>query len=242
MRAPEVTGYIDFAGGETTTAEQTLTRLDGLSKELPKIDLVFKTTKILHEGIAHINPHDVRAYGLEHYGMTVPITENWILFLLKYVKPDTYLDYEFCSYRKVVERGTGRCGQQALAAVSFLQSRGVNTGFVALGGHAIATAEVKMGVWHLLDPDFGGVIPYDIKVAEADPAGTLSYYWSDAAQDRRLDLAYASDNEVRFGGVEARFGRACRIEYLSYLFKWLIPIGLAVFTVGLFYIKPKRAA
>ena len=51
--------------------------------------------------------------------------------------------------------------------VSFLSSRDIPTGFIALGGHAIATAKVSENDWYMLDPDYGGVIPYDIKQAEA---------------------------------------------------------------------------
>ncbi len=228
LRGSDVTGYLDFAGVATSEADETLDRLEQLNKSMSTVDLVFETTKILHEGIAHIDPQDVIDNGLDHYRMSVPATENWVLYLLRFLKPDTYQDYEFCSYRRAVERGIGRCGQQALAAVSYLQTRGINTGFVALGGHAIATAEVLPGTWHLLDPDFGGVIPFGIDVAEKSPADTLIYYWSTAATERRLDLAYATPNRLKLGGVEARYGRACYIEELAYILKWFVPLLMLI--------------
>lgn len=235
LRHPEVNGYVDFAMTSNRTAEDTLGRLQMLSTnrdDLSRQEFVFQATKFIHEGMAHIEPGEVSLKGFEHFGMTVPITENWILWLLRYLKPDTYEDYEFCSYRKAVERGTGRCGQQALALVSYLSQNEINTGFVALGGHAIAAAEVSPNEWHLLDPDYGGVIPFDHEQAQKAPERVLPYYWNqDIVLERNLLANYATDNTFKPGGVEARYGRACYIEHAAYVLKWLAPLLLLL--VGL---------
>lgn len=239
MRAQMIDGYVDFAGSETLEASTTLARLSALkTSDLAVADFVREATKLFHDGIAHVDPEDVDRYGFAHFGMSVPVTENWVLYLLRYIKPGTYRDYEFCSYRKAVQRGTGRCGQQALALVSFLSEAGVRTGFVALGGHAIATAEVAPGSWHLLDPDYGGVIPFDIDWAASNTDSLLDYYWSDAARERNIHQAYLPDNEVKFGGPEARYGRACFIERWAYVAKWAVPSVLIL--GGLFLIVPRR--
>ncbi len=222
LRANDVNGYVDFAGGQTLTFPSAIRRLEELEHETNEVALVTDATKLFHEALAHISPQDVGAHGLEYYGMRVPASENWILFLLSYLKPSTYRDYEFCHYRRAIERGTGRCGQQAMALVSYLSQRGLNTGFVALGGHAIAMAEVN-GSWYLLDPDYGGVIPFSIDEAEQEPESVLPFYWSPAARKNRIDVAYAPLNEVRYGGPEARYPRACPIEYTAYALKWMVP-------------------
>jgi len=223
MRAEMIDGYVDFAGGETQGAATTLSMLATLKEQdLPAADLAREATKLIHEGIAHVDPEDVEQYGFAYFGMSVPITENWVLFLLRFIKPDTYRDYGFCNYRKSVARGTGRCGQQALALVSYLSEAGLRTGFVALGGHAVAMAEVAPDSWHLLDPDFGGVIPFDIERAASNPDEILQYYWSDAAQERSVHEAFLPENEVKLGGPEARYGRACIIERWAYVAKWLL--------------------
>ncbi|MEL7537990.1 MAG: hypothetical protein AAFM91_13145 [Pseudomonadota bacterium] len=244
MRAVEIDGYVDFAGEPTRTLTESLQRLDALRQESPdRIQLVTQATRIFHDGIAHVAPADVRANGFAHYGMRVPLTENWVLYALSYVKPSTYMDYEFCSYERALERGTGRCGQQSLALVSFLSEQGIPTGFVALEGHAIATAEVEDDTWYLLDPDYGGVIPYDIAQAEKNPAAVLSYYWSDAAQQNRIDATYEPENEVRYGGPEARYARACPIETLAYVFKWAMPLLLILlWPASLLLPGPRRSA
>lgn len=227
LRAQDVNGYRDFAGVETFDFETTMTRLASLTaKGASTSDLVTEATRIFHAGIAHVSRDDIRANGLEHYRMRVPVTENWILYALSYLKPDTYEDYEFCNYKRALERGTGRCGQQSLALVSYLSAQGIETGFVALGGHAIVTARVDDSRWYLLDPDYGGVIPFGIDEAAKEPESVLQYYWSTAARENRLDELYATENEVRYGGPEARYARACPIETVAYVLKWAVPLLL----------------
>ena len=218
LRAQEVNGYRDFAGVETLEFNDTMEQLETLAEtSRDNIQLVTEATRLFHAGIAHVSPRDVEAKGFEHFGMRVPITENWILFALSYLKPDTYSDYEFCSYRRALERGTGRCGQQSMALVSYLAENGLATGFVALGGHAIATARVDESRWYLLDADYGGVIPFDIAQAERDPDSVIAHYWSAAARENRIHEAFAPANRVKYGGPEARYARAvpdrtCRLR------------------------------
>jgi len=227
MRAAEIDGYRDFAGGETLPFEVAVERLETLSGTAEGREaLVAEATRVFHEGIAHVDPDDVAAKGFEHYGMRVPVTENWVLFLLSYLKPDTYRDYEFCHYRRALERGTGRCGQQSLALVSWLSAQGIETGFVALEGHAIVTARVEESRWYLLDPDYGAVIPFGLAEAEKNPESVLPHYWSPAARENRIDRLYATPNEVKYGGPEVRYARACPIETAAYVFKWAVPLVL----------------
>jgi hypothetical protein len=227
LRAPDIDGYVDFAGIATEASSRTLARLHALPDDPASFAVAEEATRIFHEGIAHVDSADIRARGLSHYRMRVPVTENWVLFALSYLKPDTYRDYEFCSYERAIERGTGRCGQQSLALVSFLEERGFETGFVALGGHAIATVRTAEAGWVLLDPDYGGVIPFDLAEAQSRPQDVLSYYWSDAARQNGIDELYGPDgNALRLGGVRARYARACPIEKAAYAVKWLGPLLL----------------
>ena len=151
------------------------------------------------------------------------------------------MDYEFCSYRKAIERGTGRCGQQSLALVDYLSKNDVETGFISLGGHAIATAKTEDGTWHMLDPDYGGAVPFDLKTAEADPQSVIPHYWSPAIVTNGMAGLFAPENNsVKYGGPEARFARACRIEKAAYALKWLIPISLLVLWWILFFVGKRR--
>lgn len=212
LRAADVTGYRDFAGGETLPFEVAMARLDQLAEgKLSKAELVTRATHIFHDGIAHLMPEDVRRRGAAHYGLRVPVSENRVLFALSYFGPSTYRRYEFCHYARALKRGVGQCGQQAMALVSFLATQGIETGFVGLSGgqHEIATAKVDDSHWYLLDPDCGGGVPFGLPAVKRDPASVLPYYWNDAARRRRLDRLYAGEGLVRPGGPEARYARAC---------------------------------
>lgn len=227
LRTPEIDAlFADFARPTTLPYSSALSALDNLSKsDLSRSEFIEEATRIFHFGIAHIDPEEIEKKGLEHYRMRVPIWENYLLNLLSYLKPDTYRDYEFCSYRKALERGTGRCGQQSLALVDYLSRNSVETGFIGLGGHAIATAKNENGIWYMLDPDFGGVIPFPLSEAEHDPKSVVPYYWNSAITDRNMyELFDAKDNVIRYGGPEARYRRACPIEQIAYIAKWVIPI------------------
>jgi hypothetical protein len=110
-----------------------------------------------------------------------------------------------------------------MALVGYLAEQGLETGFVSLGGHAIATAKVEDSKWYLLDADYGGVIPFDIVQAEQNPSSVLPHYWSEAARHNRIHETYAPENRVKYGGPEARYARACPIESLAYILKWAGP-------------------
>ena len=240
LRAPDIDGYRDFADVRTLSFEDAMNQLDRLAEtSSSKVQLASDATRLFHAGMAHVAPGDIETYGLDHYRMRVPGTENWILYVLSYLKPDTYRDYEFCNYRRALERGTGRCGQQSMALVSYLADQGMETGFVALEGHAIATAKVDERNWYLLDADYGGVIPFDIAAAERDPASVTPYYWSEAAHENEIHELYAPENTVRYGGPEARYARACHIEKAAYALKWAVP--LALLAPILFMLVSRRA-
>lgn len=245
LRSPDINGYRDFAGGETMAFDVAIDRLDKLAdSSVPSIQLVTEATRVFHAGIAHVSSVDIKSHGLEHYRMRVPVSENWILFALSYLKPDTYMDYEFCSYRRALERGTGRCGQQSMALVSFLDEQGIETGIISLDGHAVATAKVNETEWYILDADYGGVIPFGIRVAEQHPESVLPYYWSPAASENSIHELYAPENRVKYGGPEVRYGRACPIEYAAYVLKWVIPavLFLPFFSLFVFGVTARRNA
>lgn len=240
LRSSEITAnYADFARPATLPYDIAKRKLEKLSQSTDHVELIEEGTRIFHNGMAHIAPNDIEEKGFSYYRMRVPAWENFVLFVLSYLKPDTYMDYEFCSYSKALERGTGRCGQQSLALVGYLHELGVDTGFVRLGGHAMATARVGEK-WFMMDPDFGGVIPFSLVDAEKKPESVRPYYWSAAADERKLYRLFGpKENKITMGGPEQRWPRVCVIEKVSYFIKWVLPIVLILLGgVLVFFIKP----
>ncbi len=226
LRAPGVDDYVDFAGTPTLTYAEAKERLRSTAVH-PTVDSLSAVTRVFHEAMVHIDPTDREIVGLKELRMTIPIWENYVLYALSYLKPDTYRDYEFCSYRRALERGVGRCGQQSLALVDFLSAKGIKTGFVYLGGHTLVTAQVDSGRWVMLDPDYGAAIPFDLAQAEAQPETVIPYYWNNQVVSRNLFRSFApAKNKIRYGGPDVRWGRVCVIEKIAYILKWLLPLLL----------------
>lgn len=242
LRSPEIgENYTDFSHNGTLSVGESLRRLELLAESNKEKDLFLnEATQIFHQGMAHVPKDDIEKKGLDYYRMRVPVWENFILYFLSYAKPDTYMDYEFCSYRKALERGTGRCGQQSLALVDYLSRNNIETGFISLGGHAIATAKSDDGTWHMLDPDYGGAVPFDLKTAEKNPESVIPHYWSPAIVRNNMARLYGPENNgIKYGGPDARFGRACKIERAAYLLKWLGPAMLTL-VWGIFLVGGRR--
>lgn len=230
LRAPEIgPDYADFARDRTPVYGESLASLEMLSlRAAPTLEFLTEATRVFHYGIAHIPPADVASKGFAHYRMQVPPWENFILFALSYIDPETFRDYEFCSYRKALQRATGRCGQQSMALADYLDEVGIKTGYISLGGHALAAAQTGDGDWVILDPDYGGVIPFDLKTAEADPKSVIPYYWNPApvVNNGLYRLFAPKDNEFREAPPQSRQPTTCLMELIAYTAKWLIPLLL----------------
>lgn len=240
LRSPEIhNDYADFARSQTPAYKATLQTLEALSgRAEPSLEFITEATRAFHYGIAHIPPADVKVKGLAYYRMQVPPWENFILFALSYIDPDTFLDYEFCSYRKALERGTGRCGQQSMALADYLHEQGIKTGYISLGGHALTAAQTSDNGWVILDPDYGGVIPFDLATAEANPESVIPYYWNPApvVNNGLYKLFAPKDNEFREAPPESRQPTTCLMEIVAYWLKWLIPAALLIFA---WFYKPE---
>lgn len=236
LRAPEITtDYADFARPTTLSYQNAISSLEDLAKDKSDtMKFVTQATRIFHYGIAHIEPDNVLIKGFDHYRMRIPIWENYILYFLSFIAPDTYMDYQFCSYKKTLERATGRCGQQSMALAGYLTENGFKTGYVGLGGHSLVTTEIAENNWVILDADFGGVIPFDLTQAEQNPASVIPYYWNQKpVLERNLHrLFYPDRNTLRIGKPELKQPTACMMEAIAYNLKWLFPIGLITVWLG----------
>jgi len=120
-------------------ALQSLRELEGT----PLADYVQQVNSVVHETLVHLRPQQISAAGytddklVSALNLRVPIWENYLLYALSFIKPDTYRSYEFCSARKALERGVGECGQQSLTVVDLLHSHGIDAGFIDWSAHHV---------------------------------------------------------------------------------------------------------
>lgn len=212
----------------------------------PPREMTKRITELAHLGIHHLNENDLRAAGVpgtenptELHGR-VPVWDNYLLYALSYLKPDTYNPYEFCDYRKVFERATGACGQKSVAVVSFLHEHGIRTGFVDWREHhAVGIAEVAKNEWWVLDPEYGitftvqltpaihgaraGALDLSQALISARPGLEWLQHPTESMPIAASDLYPVTGQTIRFGGPEARWKRVYWIERATYVLKWVLP-------------------
>lgn len=222
-------GYPDFSSPALTKVSQFYAELDALQaiEQSDPARYVAGVNRAFSEAMAHVTVEDIRRNGLDHYGMRVSPWENYFLYALSFLKPDTYLDYEFCSYEKAVARGTGRCGQQTTAVVGYLHERGYQTGILTFSDHVAGTVMVAPDQWHIIDPDYGVTTPHSIAELRSDPSLAAPYY-GELAKKFGIQQTFGGAIDVKYGGPEVRWARVCPIEQAAYIAKWVFPIALIV--------------
>jgi hypothetical protein len=180
----------------------------------------------------------------------MPIQENWILYLLRFVDPlvSKYLlndpkirlfgKVELPDYKHAFSRGFGVCSQLSLATADFLHSRyGIDARVAGLNGHVTVQIRGFKGGGIIVDPSFGFLSFGDVMHPESIDLPFL-------AKINRNDKLYltADDNYLaEDAGWSAYSKRSPEKQlflfyftYFSYYLKWLFPVlGLAFFLFSL---------
>lgn len=187
-----------------------------------------RLTHAVSEGIVH----DWDERDADRYQMRIPFHENYILNVASWVDPARFRQFEFVDYKRALARGVGLCSEHALAECGVLESRGIPTGMVDLHGHVVALARVddRENRWWVLDPDYGVVVPHDIREVEANPNLVRPYYLAAGFPPDSVDFlvrVYGLEGNRKFSGT---FGYAHLKHFLaervSYLLIWVFPLLL----------------
>lgn len=188
-----------------------------------------RVNKAVNKGIAHYwNQEDVMLYNLR-----VPIWENYFLYLAQFIFPGRYRMYEFFNYHKALERGIGLCSQQSMIVSSILNKNGIGSDIINLEGHVVVRAEVENDVFYTLDPDYGIVIPYDIRAIENNTDIVKPYYDRikpdirdrDENISKKMKKIYEKEGNVIFYERVSAYGpQKYYIELFAYYTKWILPL------------------
>tara|TARA_B100000787_G_C16120497_1_gene262441 strand:+ start:72 stop:872 length:801 start_codon:yes stop_codon:yes gene_type:complete len=184
---------------------------------------IVATTYLVNKGLAHYWKDE----GIHKYNLTIPLYENYLLWLGSYVFPKRYQKYEFFDYRKAIERGVGLCSQLSIIQTEILKEKGINSKIIGLSGHVIATAEYSPNKWIIVDPDYGVNIPFDIKTIESNTKLIEKYYHYegyDSLLVATLKEFYNSEGNQIHNDAFSYSPRKALIEIISYWFIWIIPI------------------
>lgn len=185
----------------------------------------------------------------EAYNIKIPISENYILYTLGVIYPERFGMYEFVNWRKGIERGVGLCSQQAIVETEILNENGIEASVVGLDGHVVVTAKIENDRWIMADPDYGVIIPFDLKEIESNTNIIKPYYYSGFESyyvnyeslgskmefDKNIGLLiekirqfYGPEGNVINNDYFSHSHNNAKIEKLAYLWIWLIPLILSL--------------
>lgn len=213
-----------FKNDISLTEEEVIQELD--KKELSDKEYAIKANETINNGIAHYWVDE----GISKYNLRIPFYENYILFTASYISPSSFEKYEYCDYRKALERGVGLCSQHSIILSEFLSANDINNRIVGLSGHVVVMAQIdaENDIWWILDPDYGVTIKYNLDEIEENPAIIREFYlkkgYSSENVDMLIDIFEKDGNSISTSDKTYCSNKKYYFERLSYISIWLIPI------------------
>ncbi len=140
---------------------------------IDKKKYVTTVNKALNRSILHNwnTPNDYK------YNIILPIYENYILYILTHTFfRKNALRYEFCNYKKTVERGVGFCSQISTALADILNKKGIPTNVISWPQHVITEVQVADNEWWVVDPDYGVIVKNSIDTITKNPSLIIPAY------------------------------------------------------------------
>ncbi len=189
------------------------------------VDFGTRITHVVANGFAHY----WKADGTEKFHLRVPAWDNYLLYAASYINPGKYKRYEFCNYKKNLERGVGLCSTHSTIVKGVLLDNGIKAELLDVGGHhVVVRAELDDTDTWMLDPDFGIVVPYDTAAISANPElvrasykDMASLYYPDAIDPYTPDILVDI-----FGKKLHVYTLTNWFETFSYVVIWIIPFLL----------------
>lgn len=226
----------DFAApiGETKELLSTL-------QKAPTEAYLRSVTSLVDNALAHIHWNEEPDPTKFH--QRVPIWENFILYFMGLFSgiPE-YQKYHFMDYKRSLERGIGLCGDASMVTSQLLDKAGIYNQIIAFPRHVVVAATLPSGKKYILDADYGvfmDISPDDIK----DNVNSVVPYYREAgysAQEAYWITQIYRDNYSAWNGVKHFVTKKYYFEYISYVFKWLIPTLLALVAFYVLVRNPKK--
>jgi hypothetical protein len=211
-------------------------------------EYAIKVNSAVNDVIAHFWAGSSQAVSYEphisEFNLQVPIYENYLLFMAYELAPDSR--YEFCDYRKAVERGVGLCSQESMIFDAIMDENEIPSKIILYPDfHVVNTVlvDARDDIWWVFDPDHGVVIEHDIVTITSQPDLVKSFYL-DAGYDlvyvESLIQSYSLEEYfLRNSVISYKGGVGCFSEAASYYLIWFIPVVFMV--AGLKYLRREFA-
>jgi hypothetical protein len=204
---------------------QTMPPIDDLYRKVGEADGdYFK--RLVHEtssAFVHYWPTDNQSL------VGVSPLDNWIMWYLGRRGGDfaVFREYEFSSPEKALARGYGFCSQISYAIYMILRDQGYDAHVLMHPNHVVVEV-----AGHILDGDFGVVLPHSSNWLQAHPAAAARHYEG----SRILYDIYAAGWQTRTDHMA--FDRYRRFERVFDAMKWLP--GWLLLTFGALTISAHR--
>jgi hypothetical protein len=182
-----------------------------------------RATLLINKSMAHY----WRNEGINSYYMRIPLWENYILRIKQWITGRE--KYEFRNYKKVIERGVGLCSQPCIGLKYLLDKYGLEADLWDLQQHIVVGVTFRDGTEYTLDPDYGYVIPFEMKELQNNPdlvreayKNHDAVYASHVSEHKRTEdiVKMYTQDENRIYYMKKSF------EDLSYLTIWIFPFLL----------------
>lgn len=208
-----------FLQDKELTPEETFKRIDSI-KEKGNREYAETINEIVHNSIIHYWKDEKAA----KYHIRIPVYENYILYLLGAIRPEEFGKYEYCDYKKALERGIGLCSQQAMIVRDLMREKGMRAKAVMINGHVVTSVEIdkKTGEWWVLDPDYGIVIKKYINDIESKDLEFIKPLYAKKNPDSET-VEKITNLYIKKSDHEEYLISSCETEKYSYVLIWAIP-------------------
>jgi hypothetical protein len=215
----EVTPYKDDISIRYDSALKQINRMPNENEG----DYALRMTMLINHSMAHY----WRDEGIKKYHLTVPVWENYLLWLKQKITGDN--KYEFRNYKKAIERGVGICSQPCIALQDLLISKGIEADLWDIKGHVVVDARFSDGSRFTLDPDYGQAVPFGMDAIQANPELVREGYADqDDVYAPYLKEHKHTDDIVEMYGKDGNhiYFMKKGFEDFSYIAIWIIPLLL----------------
>ncbi len=206
------------------------------------VEFANRLTTTIAQGIAHIH---WEKYEPEKFNQTVPIWENYILYLMGKLKvTPEYVRYHYSNPYKSIERGIGICGDASMLMSQILEEYNIPNKIVTIPGHVMVQAEFTDGK-SLFDPDFGVILPESADYYAKNPEHIYTAY-SDSGHSTHDDnfiINGFKKKHTYWNGIQHFITKKYYFEKFSYVMKWLLPVLMFIFGIVIWrkYLKDNSA-
>ena len=215
--------HLRFKEHDVSLSQQEFFKQSQKYSDETELEYAARLTQVIAGGLAHIHWEE---YTPAKFNQTVPIWENYILYLMgKFKVMPEYVRYHFSDPEKSIERGIGICGDASILMSQLLQQHGIDNKIITIPGHVMVEANFD-GNKKVYDPDFGVTLGQSAAYYKSTPLAVGTAYSDNGytlGDDKFIIDGFKSKLNY-WDGVKHFITKKYYFEKAAYVLKWLIPL------------------